>query len=122
MMEQYRPEGMETVANARQEERAMSIEEQKTQPTQSGAEGASKYTEAHSYAQLKHEAPKASRLGLLTLVVVVLIVAVLLGVVGIGKRQHASAQLAQYTNTAAAPTVELEQPVMQATAQEIVVM
>lgn len=120
MMDPRRPEDMEVGANEQQEERAMSVEEQKTRQAHAEPGGGSKYTEVHGYEQLKQEEPKPSRVGLMTLVLLVLVVAVILGVLGIVKRKHSSAELKQYTDMTAAPTVEVEQPVMQATAQEIV--
>jgi RND family efflux transporter MFP subunit len=57
---------------------------------------------------------------LITLVFLVLVAAVIFGVFGIVKRKHASAELKQYTDVTAAPTVEVEQPAVQAIAQEIV--
>jgi RND family efflux transporter MFP subunit len=119
MSDPRRPEDME-LDLTKQEERAMSVERQRTQQAHAEPEGGSKYSEVHGYGQLQQEEPQASRGGLLTLVLVVLVVAVVLGVFGISKRKHSSADLKTYTDATAAPTVEIEQPVMQTTAQEIV--
>jgi RND family efflux transporter MFP subunit len=64
--------------------------------------------------------PPISRGSLFTLVVVLLIVAVVVAAVGIVERRHASAQLAHYTETVAAPPVSLAQPVFEKSATEIV--
>ncbi|SNT41569.1 RND family efflux transporter, MFP subunit [Granulicella rosea] len=67
-----------------------------------------------------HEPPQTNR-GVLTIVVlVILIAAVVLAVLGILKRKHNASELEKYTDTTAAPTVMLEQPVMAQTAREIV--
>lgn len=65
-------------------------------------------------------APKISRGSVLTVVILVLLIAAVVAVVGIVRRKHASANLARYTDANAAPPVTLEQPTVQATAQEIV--
>jgi RND family efflux transporter MFP subunit len=67
-----------------------------------------------------HEPPKVSRGSVLTVVAVFLIVAVIVAVVGIVSREHASAELKRYTGTVSAPPVSLEQPVFEKTATEIV--
>jgi RND family efflux transporter MFP subunit len=63
--------------------------------------------------------PKISRTSVLTPVVIVFVVTVVLAIVGIVRRQHASTVLAKYTDTVAPPTVSVEQPVLQQSAQEI---
>jgi RND family efflux transporter MFP subunit len=63
--------------------------------------------------------PKISRTSILTPVVIVFVVTVVLAIVGIVRRQHASTVLAKYTDTVAPPTVSVEQPVLQQSAQEI---
>ena len=68
----------------------------------------------------RREPPKVSRGSVLTLVAVLLIVAVIVAVVGIVSREHASAELKRYTGTVSAPTVSVEQPVLEKTATEIV--
>jgi RND family efflux transporter MFP subunit len=90
-------------------DRAMSAEEHPKQPA------------AHTPELLKHEPPpKVSRGSVLTPVVIVFVVTVILAIVGIVRRQHASVVLAKYTDTTAPPTVSVEQPVLQQSAQEIV--
>jgi RND family efflux transporter MFP subunit len=119
MKDQQRPEYLEADVNE-QEERAMSVERQRTQQAHAVPEGGSKYSEAHGYEQLQQEDPQVSGRGLTVLVLVVLIAAVALGVSGVIKRKHSSSELQKYTNATAAPTVDVVQPVMQTTAQEIV--
>ena len=80
-----------------------------------------KHPEGHVPELLKHEPPpKVSRGSVLTPVAIVFVVTVVLAIVGIVRRQHASTVLAKYTDTVAAPTVSVEQPVLQQSAQEIV--
>lgn len=69
---------------------------------------------------LHHPPPKVSRVSVLTPVFLVFVVTVVLAVVGIVRRQHSSTVLAKYTETSSAPPVSVEKPVMQQTAQEIV--
>jgi RND family efflux transporter MFP subunit len=86
----------------------MNIQEQPTQPT-------------HVPELIKHQPPpKVSRVSVLTPVVLVFVVTVVLAIVGVIRRQHASTVLAKYTDTVASPTVSVEQPVLQQSAQEIV--
>ncbi len=92
----------------------MSGEKQEAQQAHAEFRGA----QGHEHA--RQEPPKASRKGMGLLVLLVLIVAVCLGVLGVLKRKHSGAELKEYNDATAAPTVELQQPVMQATAQEIV--
>ena len=76
---------------------------------------------AHKPELIKHEPPpKVSRASVLTPVLIVFIVTVILAVVGIVRRQHASTVLAKYTATVAAPPVSVQQPTLQQNAQEIV--
>jgi RND family efflux transporter MFP subunit len=68
-----------------------------------------------------HGPPAVSRGSIVVIVILVLIVAVILGVVGVLHRVHANADLEHYTAGTAAPPVALEFPVLQQTAQEIVI-
>ena len=81
-------------------------------------------TEDHSQHKpeiMQHHAPpKVSRASVLTLVFLVFVITVVLAIVGILRRQHSSIVLAQYTETASAPPVSVEKPVLQQSAQEIV--
>jgi RND family efflux transporter MFP subunit len=96
-------------ANGAHGDHAMSTEEQ---PKQS---------EAHAPEQLHHTPPpKISLASVLTPVAIVFIVTVILAIVGIMRRQHASTVLAKYTDTVSAPPVSVEQPTQQQSAQEIV--
>jgi RND family efflux transporter MFP subunit len=70
---------------------------------------------------IKHQPPpKVSRASVLTPVVIVFVVTVVLAIAGIIRRQHAGTVLAKYTDTVSSPTVAVEQPVLQQSAQEIV--
>jgi len=76
---------------------------------------------AHQPELIKHEPPpKVSRASVLTPVLIVFVVTVILAIVGIVRRQHASTVLAKYTATVAAPPVSVQQPMLQQNAQEIV--
>ena len=76
---------------------------------------------SHQPELLKHgPPPKLSRTSVLTPFVIVCIVTVVLAIVGIVRRQHAGVVLAKYTDTVAPPTVTVAKPVLQQTAQEIV--
>lgn len=86
----------------------MNAEEQLKQPA------------THTPELLMHEPPpKVSRRSVLTPVVIVFVVTVVLAIVGIVQREHAGTVLAKYTDTVASPTVSVEQPVLQQSAQEI---
>src|SRR5271154_1662341 len=88
---------------------AMNTQEQSTRPT------------THVQELIKHQPPpKVSRASVLTPVFIVFVVTVVLAIVGMVRRQHASTVLAQYTDAVAAPTVSVEQPALQQSAQEIV--
>ncbi|MDP9040057.1 MAG: efflux RND transporter periplasmic adaptor subunit [Acidobacteriota bacterium] len=65
--------------------------------------------------------PGISRGVVATLVVVLLAIAVAIGVAGVLRRVHATSDLEHYTDANAAPPVALEMPVMETTAQEIVI-
>jgi RND family efflux transporter MFP subunit len=120
MSDEMKPQNPYSPVSDAREERAMSIEEERTEQAHAQPEGGSKYSQVHGYEQLEHEKPRASGRGLAFLVIVILIIALIVGVAGVLSRRHASTVLAQYTDTTAAPTVQVEQPVLQTTAQEIV--
>lgn len=87
----------------------MNTQEQPTQPP------------THVPELIKHQPPpKVSRASVLTPVVLVFVVTVVLAIAGIIRRQHAGTVLANYTDTVSAPTVSVQQPVLQQSAQEIV--
>ena len=76
---------------------------------------------SHQPELLKHgPPPKLSRTSVLTPFVIVCVVTVVFAIVGIVRRQHAGVVLAKYTDTVAPPTVTVAKPVLQQTAQEIV--
>jgi RND family efflux transporter MFP subunit len=88
---------------------AMNTQEQSTRPT------------THVPELIKHQPPaKVSRASVLTPVALVFVVTVILAIVGVVRRQHASTVLAKYTDTVSSPTVSIEQPMLQQSAQEIV--
>ena len=75
----------------------------------------------HAPALMKHEPPpKISRASVLMPVAIVMIVTIVLAIIGIIRRQHANVVLAKYTETASGPPVSVEVPVVQQSAQEIV--
>jgi RND family efflux transporter MFP subunit len=67
-----------------------------------------------------NEEHRVSRSSLVAVAVVVLLVTVIVAVVGIVERKHASAQLAHYTSANSAPPVSLAKPVFEKSATEIV--
>jgi multidrug efflux pump subunit AcrA (membrane-fusion protein) len=76
---------------------------------------------SHQPELLKHgPPPKLSRTSVLTPFVIVCVATVILAIIGIVRRQHAGVVLAKYTDTVAPPTVTVAKPVLQQTAQEIV--
>lgn len=80
-----------------------------------------KQSEVHIPELIKHEPPpKVPVSSVLTPVAVVAAVTIVLAIIGIVRREHASTVLAKYTDAASAPPVSVEQPVMQQSAQEIV--
>ena len=82
-------------------------------------QGQSNQPAAHTLEQLHHQ-PKISRAAILTPVFIVGVITAVLAIIGIIRRQHASTVLAKYTTTLAPPTVAVERPVLQQSAQEIV--
>ncbi len=95
-------------ANGAYGDTAMNTQEQPTQPT-------------HVPELIKYQPPpRVSRASVLTPVVIVFVVTVVLAIAGIVRRQHASTVLAKYTDTVSSPTVSVEQPKLQQSAQEIV--
>ena len=67
------------------------------------------------------EPPPISRGSLSVMLFVVLVVAAVAAIIGIVGRKHANAQLGRYTDANAAPPVSLVQPVMQKSANQIVI-
>jgi RND family efflux transporter MFP subunit len=77
--------------------------------------------QVHTPELIQHAPPpRVSRGSVLTPVAIVFVVTVTLAILGIVRRQHANVVLAKYTDTVSAPPVSVELPVMQQTAQEIV--
>ncbi len=75
----------------------------------------------HTPELIRHQPPpKVSRGSVLVPVLIVLVVTVVLAIVGILRRQHDYVVLAKYTDTVSAPPVSVAVPVMQQSAQEIV--
>ena len=101
-------------------ERAMNSEEQKAKGTDKDGNRVTTQAPAHGHSETKQEPQKVSRGSLFTVVAVVLMAAIVVAVVGIVGRKHASAALKTYTENTFAPPVTLEQPVMQKSAREIV--
>jgi RND family efflux transporter MFP subunit len=81
----------------------------------------SKQPDVHVPELIKHEPPpKVSSGSVLTPVAIVAVVTIVLAIIGIIRREHANTVLAKYTDTVSAPPVSIEQPVMQQSAQEII--
>src|SRR6202012_3212611 len=74
----------------------------------------------HEPDVMQHQPPPIMSGALLTVVAIVLIAAALLAAFGIVKRLHAPAKLSDYTRVNAAPPVLLQEPILQKSAQEIV--
>ena len=98
----------------------MSTDEHKFYEVDPADAPASKHSAIHGSEQLKRENPKVSPGSLLMVVVVVLIVLAALAIFGILRRMHAATDLKKYTDTDSAPTVSVQLPVLQQSANEIV--
>ena len=98
----------------------MSIDEHKFYETDPANAPASKHSAVHGSEQLKQENPKVTPRSLVTLTVVVLIVLVVLAVFGILGRMQATKTLTKHTDVDSAPPVSIEVPVLQQSANEIV--
>jgi RND family efflux transporter MFP subunit len=81
---------------------------------------ASKYSAVHGSKQLKQENPKVTPRSLVTLTVVVLIVLAALAIFGILGRMQTTRTLTKNTDADSAPPVSIEVPVLQQSANEIV--
>jgi RND family efflux transporter MFP subunit len=99
----------------------MSYDEHKFYEVDSADAPASPHYAAHGAAQLQDETPKVSASSLLILVVLVLLVLAGLAVFGILRRIHASDELKTYTTQTSAPPVAVQTPVLQRSANEIVI-
>jgi RND family efflux transporter MFP subunit len=99
---------------------AMNPDEQKRPEVNQGPVAREEQPAGHASRPAGHEPPKVSRGSLLSIVVIGLVVAVIVAVVGIVSRKHASAELAKYTDKTSAPPVTLTQPVLQKNAREVV--
>jgi RND family efflux transporter MFP subunit len=98
----------------------MSTDEHKFYEIDPANAPASKYSAIHGSEQLKRENPKVSPGSLLTLVFVALILCAAFAIFGILRRIHAATDLKKYTDTDSAPTVSVQLPVLQQSANEIV--
>jgi RND family efflux transporter MFP subunit len=98
----------------------MSTDEHKFYEIDPATAPASKYSHIHGSEQLKQESPKVTPRSLLTITAVVLIVLAVLAGVGILRRMHATSKLTKYTDLHAAPPVSVEMPILQQSANEIV--
>src|ERR1700679_3967890 len=81
----------------------------------------SKYSAVHGSEQLKQESPKVSPGSLFTIVLVVLVILVAVAIFGILRRMHAATELTKYTDANSAPPVSVQLPVLQQSANEIVI-
>jgi len=98
----------------------MSLDEHKFYEVDPADAPASKSSAVHGSEQLKHETPKVSPRSLVFLVILVLMILVAVAAFGILRRIHASSELTKYTDTTSAPPVSVQLPVMQQSANEIV--
>jgi RND family efflux transporter MFP subunit len=98
----------------------MSTDEHKFYEIDPANAPASKYSAIHGSEQLKQENPKVSPGSMLTLVVVILIASAALAIFGILRRMHAATDLRKYTDISSAPTVSVQLPILQQSANEIV--
>jgi RND family efflux transporter MFP subunit len=98
----------------------MSLDEHKFYEVDPADASASKYSAVHGSEQLEHETSKVSPRSLVFLVIVVLAILVAIAAFGILHRVHASNELTKYTDTISAPPVSVQLPVMQQSANEIV--
>jgi len=98
----------------------MSLDEHKFYEVDPADAPASKYSAVHGSEQLKHETPKVSPRSLVFLVIIALTILVVVAAFGILRRIHASNELTKYTDTISAPPVSVQLPVMQQSANEIV--
>jgi len=98
----------------------MSLDEHKFYEVDPADASASKYSAVHGSEQLEHETSKVSPRSLVFLIIVVLTILVAIAAFGILHRVHASNELTKYTDTISAPPVSVQLPVMQQSANEIV--
>ena len=75
---------------------------------------------AHDVGKVKNDPPRASRGSLLVAAGLIALITIAGAIAGILQRRHANAQLANYTHANAAPPVTLAQPVLENSAQELV--
>jgi RND family efflux transporter MFP subunit len=99
----------------------MNYDEHKFYEVEPADAPASPHYAAHGAAQLQDETPKVSANSLLMLVALVLLVLAGLAVFGILRRIHASDELKTYTTQTSAPPVAVQTPVLQRSANEIVI-
>jgi RND family efflux transporter MFP subunit len=119
-MSQEKRTGTEHGADGAHGESAMNSEEKKAKGTDQDGNRVTTQAAAHDHRETKQKPQKVSRGSLFTVVAIVLMAAIVVAVVGIVGRKHASAALKTYTENTSAPPVTLEQPVMQKSAREIV--
>jgi RND family efflux transporter MFP subunit len=99
----------------------MSTDEHKFYEVDPADAPASKYSAVHGSEQLKQESPKVSPGSLFTIVLVVLVILVAVAIFGILRRMHAATELTKYTDANSAPPVSVQLPVLQQSANEIVI-
>jgi hypothetical protein len=99
----------------------MSVDEHKYYEVDPANSPASAQYAPHGSEQLKHEAPRVSVGSVLLLVVVVLLVLAGAATFGILRRIHASTELNNYTAATSAPPVATQLPVLQQSANEVVI-
>jgi RND family efflux transporter MFP subunit len=99
----------------------MSVDEHKYYEVDPANAPASPQYAPHGSAQLKHEAPKVAVGSVLLLVLIVLLVLAGAATFGIVRRIHASTELNNYTAATSAPPVSVQLPVLQQSANEVVI-
>jgi len=101
-------------------DRTMSIDEHNFYEVDRADASASKRSAVHGSEQLKHESSKVAPGSLLILVVLVLLILGGAATFGILRRLHASTELNKYTAATSAPPVSVQTPVLQQSANEVV--
>ena len=98
----------------------MSIDERNFDEVDPANAAVPKRVPVHGSEQPKQEPPRVSLGSLVLLVVLVLLILAGVAAFGILRRLHASAELTKYTAATAAPSVSVQTPVLQQSANEVV--
>jgi RND family efflux transporter MFP subunit len=124
MQMSIRYEGIEAIASSGDDaygDATMNGEESNLSGTNRDLAAAPTSGGGHGGALERHEAPPPVSRGLLmTVVILALVIAILVGALGVLRRVHANSELQKYTDATAAPPVAVAQPVFEKSAREIV--